>query len=78
MSYGQNLFNQKCITVGCVPPTAVAVCLGGGLSTSVYAGTPIQPPRCRPGDPPGCVPGDHPPGCGRRDLQCMLGYHIPP
>ena len=29
---------QECIPVGCVPPAAVAVCSGGGVSASVYAG----------------------------------------
>ena len=54
---------QECIPVGCVPPTAVAVCLGGvGVSASVHAG--IHPPRPGPGPlnlPPGCGPGDPPP-----------------
>ena len=52
---------QECISVGCVPPTAVAICwgclshcmlgypLGLGLETPwVWAWS----PRCRPGDPP--------------------------
>ena len=59
---------QECIPVGCVPPAAVAVCLGEGVSASVHAGihlilavdleTPIPgvgletPSGCGPGIPP--------------------------
>ena len=52
----KNTSTQKCILVGCVPPTAVAM----GGSASVHAG--IQPPQvqaCRD-PPPRCGPGDTP------------------
>ena len=46
-------FRQECIPVGCIPPTAVAVCWGG-VSASVHAG--IHTPRCGPGDPTSQTP----------------------
>ena len=62
---------QECIPVGCILPTAVAICWG--VFTSVYAGIPtpqgvgletpppplgvgLETPRCGPGDPPGQTP----------------------
>ena len=48
---------QECISVGCVPPTAVAICWG--VSVSLHAGIPPGP---GPGDPPVCGPGA--PGVG--------------
>ena len=46
---------QECILVGCVPPAAVAVYLGGG-SASVH--------RCGPGTPPRPDPSTSPLGVG--------------
>ena len=45
--------SQECIPIGCVPPGAVAVCCGGGVSASVHAGIPPWP-----------GPGHNPPGVG--------------
>ena len=59
-------FKTRCIPVGCIPPAAVAVHVGGGVS--------IRPPRSRlpPDDPPeaGTSPGPDPrreqaPPCGQ-------------
>ena len=62
---------QECIPVGCVPPAAVAVCLGGGGGVCLSACWDTNAPGCGPGDPPRCEPGDPlgvgletPPGCG--------------
>ena len=71
---------QECISVECVPPEAVAVCWGGGMSQcmlgyttpGVGLETPTQarplnfPPRCGPGDPPGQTL-NFPHGCGSGD-----------
>ena len=69
---------QECIPVGCVPPVAVAVCWGRGVSVSVHAGIPLgvglettwvwawRPPRVWAWRPPQVWPGD-PPGCGPGD-----------
>ena len=73
---------QECIPVGCVPPPAVAVHGGGGV-TSVHSGIhnpPIPPSGCGPGDHTGCGPGDPPPpGCGPGDpLARPLNFPPPP
>ena len=43
----QQKVGKECITVGCVPPAAVAVCCGGGVCLSACWDT---PPGCGPGD----------------------------
>ena len=48
---------QECITVGCVPPAAVAVCLEGGYLLQCMLG---YTPWAWAWTPPGCGPG-HPP-----------------
>ena len=70
------ILQQECIPVGCVPPAAVAV--GGWGSVSVHAG--MHPPGvgletplgCGPGDPPRCGPGDHP----GVDLETTPGFGL--
>ena len=58
---------QECIPVGCAPPAAVAICLGGCLSQSLPDPPNIPPgsgPRHPPAvglDTPGCGPGHPPP-----------------
>ena len=91
MSYGQNLFKQECIPVGCVPPRAVAVCLGG-VYLSVSWGThhpqarPLnfppwvwawRPPRPALEIPPWPDPSTFPPGCGPGDHP-GLPWRFPP
>ena len=65
--YFKSTYKRECIPVGCVPPAAVAVQRGGGVSTR-YLGT--SPPG--PGTPlgPGTpFPGTSPP---------RTSYHTPP
>ena len=70
------ILQQECIPVGCVPPAAVAV--RGWGSASVHAGmhspgvgleTPLG---CGPGDPARCGPGDHP----GVDLETTPGFGL--
>ena len=53
---GGTLTKQECIPVGCVPPTAVAICWG--VLPQFMLGS---PPRFGPGDPRSCGPGNPPP-----------------
>ena len=53
-----NQWKQECIPVGCVPPAAVAVCLGS-LPPCMLGNHPVwawRPTRCGPGDFPSQTP----------------------
>ena len=60
---------QECIPVGCIPPAAVAVCLGRGCLPQCILG---YTPRPGPGDPSGCGPGEPPPGVGLENPSSTL------